>query len=93
MTLDGQSLAARNRAITDIFAAEAARPLNAFRQLVGALLRLRHGVAQRRYAQHAAAAGDDVIALQARTGMEDLAVGAFLLRQPLDHFAVAIVPG
>ena len=81
MTLYGQSLAARNRAITDVFAAEAARPLNAFGQLVGALLRLSHGVAQRGYAQHAAAAGDDVIASQVRSGMEHLTVGAFLLRQ------------
>ncbi len=67
-----RQLLPRDRAPADVAAAEAARPIDLADRRISALLRLCDRLAQRRDVQHAAAIGNDPVAIAFRPGMEDL---------------------
>src|SRR5262249_35555752 len=78
----------------DVPAAKAFRPFDAVDGLIGALLRFRHGLAERADVEPAAAIGDDAAVFHGRAGVEDLdAFDLCSLIEPLDHRSLAIVAG
>src|SRR5690606_21093446 len=68
---------ALDRAPADVVAVEGAVPGDAGDRRVGALLRIRHTVAQRAHAQHPTTGGDHVPALHPGAGVEDPGVVGF----------------
>src|SRR5687767_4625323 len=82
------------RALADVAPAEAFRPSDAVHGGIGALLRLRHGLAQRADIEHAPAIGDDLSVFSAGAGMENF--HAFDLRrlfEARDHAAFGVAAG
>src|SRR5689334_24044228 len=79
----------------DIAPAEAARPVDKVDGVVGAFLCFRHGLAERRDIQHAAALGEQpAIAAALRAGMEDRDArqcSSFI--EPADFAALGIAAG
>src|SRR5690606_29214890 len=80
---------ALDRAPADVVAVELSRPGDAGHFGIGAIARFGDRVAQRAHAQHAAAGGDDAVAVQARAGVEDLGVVHVGHVPGVDHVAGA----
>src|SRR5262245_22854858 len=68
----------------DVAAAEAAGPADAVDRRIGALLRLRDRLAERADVEHAAAVGEDAVAVRAGACVENL--DAFDLRGVVEAF-------
>ena len=83
-----------HRLPADIAAAEAFRPFDAIDGLIGAPLRLQHGLARRADVQHAAAIGENGAVLRHRAGVKDLdALDFGGVIEPVDARALLVVAG
>src|SRR5882757_3473483 len=84
----------RHRLPADVAAAKAFRPTDTVDRLIGAILRLRHRLAERADIQHPPAVGDDAAVLRCRAGVKNLdAIDLGSLVEAADDGALAVVAG
>ena len=84
---------ARDRAVTDVAAQVDVFPMDLVGRVVSAFGCVGHAVAEPYDAQDPAAGRDDVVAIEGRTGMEDLLVITEFLVESVDALAPGVTAG